>query len=321
MIRGYLARMTGFQSPLTPFLAQQRFTVLDGGLATELERRGHDLNDRLWSARLLIERPDAIRAVHLDYFRAGADIAVTASYQASFEGLAARGLSGAKAEAVLTRSVTLAREARDEFQSESDDPRRLPPLVAASIGAYGATLGDGSEYTGVYPATDRQLRAFHAARLDVLTAAGPDLLACETIPSRREAEVLADLLEERSGLPGWISFTGKDTKHVADGTPFAELVRSLGQARSVVALGLNCTPPHLIAPLLESAGDSGEKPFVVYPNAGSSWDAKAKQWNGEEAGESIPRLVDRWCDLGARVIGGCCRTTPDTIRGIRERLH
>ena len=312
--------MTGFQSPLTPFLARQRFVVLDGGLATELERRGHDLNDRLWSARLLIERPDAIRDVHLDYFRAGADVAVTASYQASFEGLAARGISGSKAEAVLARSVTLAREARDQFQSESVDPRRLPPLVAASIGAYGATLGDGSEYTGVYPVSDRQLRAFHAARLDVLAAAGADLLACETIPSRREAEVLADLLEERAGLPAWIAFTGKDGTLVADGTPFAELVRSIGQARSVVAVGLNCTPPQLIAPLLESAGDSSDTPFVLYPNAGSTWDAKAKVWRGEEAGESIPRLVDRWCDLGARMIGGCCLTTPDTIRGIRERL-
>ena len=312
--------MTGFQSPLTPFLARQRFVVLDGGLATELERRGHDLNDRLWSARLLIERPDAIRDVHLDYFRAGADVAVTASYQASFEGLAARGISGSKAEAVLARSVTLAREARDQFQSESVDPRRLPPLVAASIGSYGATLGDGSEYTGVYPVSDRQLRAFHAARLDVLAAAGADLLACETIPSRREAEVLADLLEERAGLPAWIAFTGKDGTLVADGTPFAELVRSIGQARSVVAVGLNCTPPQLIAPLLESAGDSSDTPFVLYPNAGSTWDAKAKVWRGEEAGESIPRLVDRWCDLGARMIGGCCRTTPDTIRGIRERL-
>jgi homocysteine S-methyltransferase len=313
--------MTGFQSPLTPFLAHQRFAVLDGGLATELERRGHDLKDPLWSARLLVEQPDAIRAVHLDYFRAGADIAISASYQASFKGLAARGLSGPKAEAVFTRSVTLAREARDQFQSESDDPCRLPPLVAASIGPYGAALGDGSEYTGAYRVTDRQLRDFHAVRLDVLAAAGPDLLACETIPSRQEAEVLADLLEQRAGLPAWFAFTGKDATRVADGTPFAELVRSIGQARSVVALGLNCTPPQLMAPLLESAGDSGEKPFVVYPNAGSSWDAKTKQWSGEEAGESIPRLVDRWCDLGARVIGGCCRTTPDTIRGIRERLH
>ena len=312
--------MTGFQSPLTPFLARQRFVVLDGGLATELERRGHNLNDPLWSARILVEQPDAIRAVHLDYLRAGAEIIVTASYQASFEGLAARGLSATAAEAVLTRSVTLAREARDQFQSESEDSGRMTPLVAASIGPYGASLGDGSEYTGVYRVTDRQLRAWHASRLEVLAAAGPDLLACETIPSRREAEVLADLLEQRSVMPAWISFAGKDATLVVDGTPFAELVASIGQAGPVVALGLNCTPPHLIAPLLQSVRDAGEKPFVVYPNAGSIWDAKSKQWRGEESAESIPRLVDRWYDLGARVIGGCCRTTPDTVRLIRERL-
>lgn len=313
--------MTGFQSPLTPFLAEQRFVVLDGGLATELERRGHDLRDPLWSARILVERPDAIRGVHLDYFQAGADIAVTASYQASFEGLAARGLGASAAEAVLTRSVTLAREARDQFWSECNDPRRRAPLVAASIGPYGAVMGDGSEYTGGYQVSDRQLRAFHAARLDVLVAAGPDLLACETIPSRREAEVLADLLEQRGDLPAWISFSGQDATSIADGTPFADLVRSLGQAGPVVAIGLNCTAPHLIAPLLQSGGDAGEKPLVVYPNGGSIWNARTKTWSGEESVESIPGLVDRWYDLGARVIGGCCRTTPDTIRRIRERLN
>ena len=312
--------MTGFQSPLTPFLAAQRFVVLDGGLATELERRGHNLNDPLWSARVLVEQPDAIRELHLDYLRAGADIVVSASYQVSFEGLAARNISAPAAEAVFIRSVSLAREAREQFQSESDGQRRLAPLVAASIGPYGATLGDGSEYTGVYRVSDRQLRAFHAARLDVLAAARPDLFACETIPSRREAEVLADLLEERATVPAWISFAGKDATRIADGTPFAAVVASLGQAGPVVAIGLNCTAPSLIAPLLQSAGNSGDKPFVVYPNAGSVYDAKTKLWSGEESAESIPRLVDRWYDLGARVIGGCCRTTPTTVGEIRERL-
>lgn len=312
--------MTEFPSPLTPFLAHQRFVVLDGGLATELERRGHDLNDALWSARILVDRPDAIRGVHLDYLKAGADVIVTASYQASFEGLAARNISATAAEAIFIRSVRLAQDARDQFQSESDDPRRLTPLVAASIGPYGAAMGDGSEYTGVYRVTDRQLRVFHATRLEVLAAAQPDLFACETIPSRREAEILADLLVERAALPAWVSFVGQDATRIADGTPFADLVASLGQAGPVVALGLNCTVPHLIAPLLQSGSDAGEKPFVVYPNAGSVYDAKTKQWSGEESIDLIPRLVDRWYDLGARVIGGCCRTTPKTVRDIRERL-
>ncbi len=313
--------MTEIQSPLAPILAAQRFVVLDGGLGTELEHRGHNVTDPLWSAVLLIDRPAALHAVHLDYFRAGADIVVTASYQLSFEGLAAHNLSATAAEAVFVRSIRLAQDARDQFQSESDDPRRLRPLVAASVGPYGATRGDGSEYTGVCGISDRQLRAFHAARLDVLVSAAPDLLACETIPSRREAEILADLLVERATTPAWISLVGKNGTLLADGTPFAAVVASLGAAGPVVAIGLNCTAPQWIAPLLQSGGEAGEKPFVVYPNGGSVYDAKTKLWSGEESADSIPRLIDKWYDLGARVIGGCCRTTPKTVREIRERLE
>jgi len=309
---------------LATLLARQRFAVLDGGLATELERRGADLRDALWSARLLLDAPALIRDVHLDYFRAGADVAVTATYQASFPSLARRGLDGRQTEQVLRLAVRLAVEARERFLEEEaagEEPARtVAPLVAASIGPYGAYLHDGSEYRGEYGLTDRELKAFHRERLTILAEGGVDLLACETIPSRREAEVLVDLLERRGDVTAWISFTGRDERRIADGTPFVDCVQALAGAGSVVAIGVNCTPPPLIAPLLQSAAGATERPFVVYPNGGGSYDAGSGRWHGDSIADSIPERVPEWWNLGARLIGGCCRTTPATIREIRLRL-
>ena len=178
-------------------------TVLDGGLATELEARGHDLSDRLWSARLLLSEPDAIEEVHLAYFRAGARVAITASYQASVEGFAAAGLDRPTALEAIRRSVELAQRARRRFLEEEAaagrDPGRV--LVAGSVGPYGAMLADGSEYRGDYDPGDAALEAFHRPRIDALVAAGADLLAIETIPTLREARVLVRLLD-RDRRPG-----------------------------------------------------------------------------------------------------------------------
>jgi homocysteine S-methyltransferase len=147
--------------------------VLDGGLATQLERLGADLRDELWSARLLIDDPGLIRRVHLDYFEAGADLAITASYQASFEGFARRGIDRAQAVRLLHRSVAIAREAAAEHASKTG----TIPLVAASIGPYGAVLADGSEYDGRYGKTVDELIEFHRPRIEVFLDAEPDLLA------------------------------------------------------------------------------------------------------------------------------------------------
>ena len=193
--------------PFAPFLDRQPFLVLDGGLATELERKGFDLADPLWSARLLMDTPDAIRSVHLDYLDAGADVIIGASYQATTQALLRRGLTTAQAETILIRSVTLAREALEEFLAAGSATERLAPLVAASIGPYGAWLADGSEYRGDYGLTERELRAFHRPRFEILAGAGADLLALETIPSRREAEALVNLMEASGKVRGWLSFT------------------------------------------------------------------------------------------------------------------
>ena len=186
--------------PVGSFLAKRPLMILDGALATELERRGANLTDPLWSAKCLIERPDLIRDVHFDYFRAGADVATTATYQATFEGFARRGIDGSAAARLMCDAVTLAAAARDEFWSvDTHRTGRSKPLVAASIGPYGAMLADGSEYRGRYVLDDDALADFHRPRLRVLAHAGADLLACETLPCLREARVLANLLREFPG--------------------------------------------------------------------------------------------------------------------------
>ena len=277
--------------------------LLDGGLATELERRGHDLSDDLWSARLLLDDPGEVRATHLAFYRAGARVATTASYQASFPGFAARGLSRGDAAALMRRSVTLAREAAEV--AEGDDG--VPRLVAASVGPYGAVLADGAEYTGAYGVPSAFLRDFHAERLEVLAAAGADLLAVETIPSEQEVTVLLDVLSSvRPPVPAWLSLTCADATSTRAGEPVS---RVFGLARgqdAVLAVGVNCTAPPHVETLVSAAVAASGRPAVAYPNSGESWDGATRTWGGDGAVVDVA-LAQRWVAAGARYVGGCCR--------------
>ena len=288
--------------------------VLDGGLATELERRGADLRDELWSARLLIENPDLIRDVHLAYFEAGADVAITASYQASFEGFARRGLNARQGSALLRRSVDLAREAAAERRGT--DPTAPAPLVAASIGPYGAALADGSEYVGNYGLGTDELIAFHRPRLEALLDGGPDVLAIETIPSIAEAEAIARLLEDYDGASAWVSFSCRDHERISDGTPIAEAARVAASSDRVLAVGVNCTPPGFVPDLLDATRSVTDRSLVAYPNLGSTWDAEARTWRAEGPRPDFGAESLRWRKAGATIIGGCCGTTPEDVAAI-----
>ncbi len=303
--------------PLRNFLAERPFIVLDGALATELERRGMDLRDPLWSAKCLIERPELIRAVHLDYFRAGADIATTATYQATFEAFGRRGLTREAAAQLMQGAVALAAAARDEFwAAESNRPGRLRPLVAASIGPYGAMLADGSEYRGRYALDTQALADFHEPRLRTLAEAGADLLAFETIPCLREAMVLARLLQDFPDLTAWLSFSCRDEEHNSEGEDLGDCVAALEDYAQIAAVGVNCTPPRFMTPLLRRMRRRTAKPLVVYPNSGESYDASSKRWAGGGGALPLGAQVRLWRAEGARLIGGCCRTGPDDIREV-----
>jgi homocysteine S-methyltransferase len=295
--------------------------ILDGALATELQRRGADLNDPLWSARVLLEQPELIRAVHRDYFAAGADVATTASYQASFEGFARRGVDAAGAAQLMRDSVALAIAARQEFWNDgSGHGDRLRPLIAASVGPYGAMLADGSEYRGHYGLSERQLMAFHRPRLQVLAGSGADLLACETLPSLREAVALARLLEAFPEGAAWISFSCRDGELTCEGQPIGQCVAALNGFAQVVGVGVNCTAPQYLESLLRRMREHTDKPLLAYPNSGEHYDPGTKRWCGSAEGGAIDTQARRWRTAGARLIGGCCRTTPDDIRRMRAGL-
>jgi homocysteine S-methyltransferase len=307
-------------NPIANILEAQNVVILDGALATELERRVCDLNDPLWSARVLLETPELIRQVHADYFLAGADCAITASYQATFEGFARRGLSASQAADLMRLSVQLAIQARDTFWAVPENRiGRVKPFVAASVGPYGAFLADGSEYHGDYGLSELELMAFHRPRMAVL-ASGADILACETIPSLLEATALAKLLEEFPSVNAWISFSAKDGVHVNNGETFAECVQALEGFPQVIAVGVNCTAPQFIADLVGSARGLTQKPIVVYPNSGETYNATSKNWNGESTCQSFATEARVWFEAGANMIGGCCRTNPDHIRALRLEL-
>jgi homocysteine S-methyltransferase len=289
--------------------------VLDGGLATQLERRGNDLSDDLWSARLLLDDPDEVVAAHLDFFRAGAQVATSASYQASVAGFAARGIETEQAQTLILRSVELAGRARERMLAERDGPG--PDLrVAASVGPYGAVLADGSEYTGDYGISSRALRDFHGSRLELLAGSGADLLAVETLPSLQEVEVLVGLIDELApGVPVWVSVTCADAGRTRHGEPVADAFAAAAASRHVTALGVNCTAPEHALELVGAAASTG-KPVVVYPNSGEGWDAARRRWNPSGGSDVDGSSARRWVAAGARYVGGCCRVTPEQISDI-----
>ena len=311
------------KSPLAVFLEMQGFVLLDGGLATELEKRGHNLNTKLWSAGLLNSHPDEIRAVHRAYLEAGADCIISATYQATVPGFIAAGLSGKKAKSLIQKAVEIARDARDEYFASCRNRNRgkTRPLIAASIGPYGAYLADGSEFRGNYSISPQQLRSFHESRWEILADSGADLFACETIPSFAEALVLRDLLQATPHVFAWVSFSCIDGQRISDGTPIRECTALFEECEQVVAVGINCTAPKFIPSLItEARKGTPTKPVVVYPNLGETYDDTRRAWIGASESVNFAKAAIEWFQLGARLLGGCCRTTPNHIAEMRSSL-
>ncbi|QDY42767.1 homocysteine S-methyltransferase [Candidatus Pantoea soli] len=301
-------------NPIAEALAQTETLILDGALATELEARGCDLADTLWSAKVLMENPQLIYQVHYDYFAAGANVAITASYQATPRGFAARGLDSGQASALIRESVTLARRARDAYLADSGT--RAPLLVAGSVGPYGAYLANGAEYRGDYALPAAEMKDFHRPRVAALLEAGVDLLACETLPSFGEAQALISLLAEFPDSCAWFSFTLRDAQHISDGTPLSKVAEIVNAAPQVMALGINCVALESVTPALQTLQRLTTKPLLVYPNSGEQYDATTKTWHSAPSGCTLQDRFSEWQQAGARLIGGCCRTTPQDIAAI-----
>ncbi len=301
-------------------ISSERVAILDGGLATELEARGHDLADPLWSARVLLGEPEAIADVHRAYFAAGATIATTASYQATVPGFERVGLDRAAALQAISRAVELARRARDEHATTTGArPGHL--LVAGSVGPYGAMLANGSEYRGDYDPGPATLRDVHAPRIEALLEGGVDLLALETIPTVREAEVLVRLVAE-SGAQAWLSYQCRDGRSTAAGERIDTAVSLVDDVPTIVAVGVNCTAPRHLPGLLAAAASATTRPLIAYPNDGDRWDPAARSWVGSEPEAAFdPVTVAGWTRFGATWLGGCCGTGPTEIGALAAALR
>ncbi|EMD96932.1 hypothetical protein COCC4DRAFT_32957 [Bipolaris maydis ATCC 48331] len=309
---------------ISNLIAEGMPIILDGALATYLETLGANISGALWSAEILIANPSLIRKTHVDYYRAGANVAITASYQASLDGLVKHlGLSEQDAKSVVKKSVELAQEARSQYITEANADVQDKLFVAGSVGPYGAFLADGSEYRGDYVVPKEKMKDFHRGRIQALVEAGVDILACETIPSKAETEALIDLLtSEFPSSEAWFSFTLRDGSHISDGTPLSEIVALFKGVEQVVSLGFNCVPDDVaLVALQELKPLVKEGTMVVYPNSGEQWNAKAREWEGKRTeGSTLAKKTEEWRDAGAGLIGGCCRTTPEDIAVMKQAL-
>jgi homocysteine S-methyltransferase len=292
---------------------RSRRVLLDGGLSTALERAGHRLDGALWTARLLADQPDALIAAHSSYLEAGAEVLITASYQASVEGFVAAGVTRSDARHLIMSSTTVARRAIDRVDADAAGTRRY---VAASVGPYGATLHDGSEYHGNYDVDWQHVRRFHRERLEILIDSGPDLLAVETIPSLAEAEIVLDEASRVSTLPMWLSLSCRNGSSTCHGEPIADVGERLASHDQVVAIGVNCTAPEYVHDLLVALGPAARGAgtrLIAYSNHGGRWDGT--QWHGT-AELDVETHVPAWLAAGATIIGGCCGIGPTEIARI-----
>ncbi|MGA7245153.1 MAG: homocysteine S-methyltransferase [Terracidiphilus sp.] len=289
--------------------------VLDGGMASELEYLGADINGPLWSANVLEDAPEKIVAVHRAYIEAGAECVETASYQVSRMGYAEVGLDPRRADAALLRSVELAREAAAGFPDRNI-------VIAASLGPYGAALHNGAEYHGNYTCTFADLVQFHADRIEILANASgresPDVFAFETLPSLAEAEAIGQALAPRPELAAWFAFTCRDAEHVAHGELLRQCAAAVAAFPQTLAIGVNCTHPTLISGLIAELRAASDKPIVVYPNSGEGWDAEARCWTGRSDPVAYGAKATEWFASGAQIIGGCCRTRPAHVRQVAD---
>ena len=290
--------------------------LIDGGLSNSLEIEGSDLNHEMWYANLLEKSPESLIKAHYTYLISGAKCIITSSYQASILGFMNLGHDKNMSERLLLKSISLAEEAINRFDSKG-----TRPLIAISIGPYGAYLSNGSEYYGNYDVSDDVLYDFHFERIKLLDSSSADFFACETIPSLQEAKVLSEILRG-TNKSAWISFSCKDSSSINDGNNIEECIAFLANHPNIFAVGVNCTSPEYISDLIRSIKkESLDKKIVVYPNSGENYNPDSKCWTGKSDIDFFTDMAKEWIDLGVDIIGGCCRVGPKHILNLSKMLN
>jgi len=299
---------------------QKPILIIDGAMGTQLEARGHDVNDDLWSAKILAEDPAAIEQIHYDYFKAGADIGMSCSYQATIPGFMSAGYSQEEAEDLIRLSMKLLIDARERWwNDEGKDSGRPYPLVCGDIGPYGAYITGGEEYIGSYHQSEEEYREFHLPRIKLLMEAGAEFFVCETIPKLEEAVALGKMLDELE-QDYWLTFTFKDGQHISEGKTIPEVVEAVGDFKHLKGIGANCIPPAIATEIVETFKRLTHIPVVIYPNTGEVYDGHKRIWLGDKDPRPFGARAVDWKKAGATVIGGCCRTSEKDIIAICENV-
>lgn len=303
--------------------------VLDGGLGTAMQSKGADLDRELWSAHFIKEDPQIIQTVHREYYEAGADIVITASYQASVDLFMKVFKLGAESEAeeLIAKSVEIAARAKAEVGGAS----KRDLLVAASVGPYGACLCGGEEYHGRYGEElgEKFLEDWHRRRFEILVdRTDADILAIETIPCLTEVRALLNLLPSRPKAKAWISVSCTDEHTLRSGeklADFVQAVESKDKLGQVEAIGVNCTPPKFLPAIISQIRSQTSRAIVVYPNNGDIYDGERRVWlevGDKKNPEAYANEALKWKEAGSPIIiGGCCMTDRHIIRAMSDTLR
>jgi len=291
---------------------KKEIKLLDGSLSYPLEKQGYNLNKKLWTGDALINDPNVIKKIHKDYLVAGVDFISTSTYQISYRVLKEMGYNLNEIKDIFKRSVDLVQDAIEETKIK----RKVK--IVGSYGPFGASLSDGSEYTGKYKTSDEIIMSYHIDNMNIIKELGIDIILYETIPCLREIEILSKVVEEYK-KEVWISFTCNKDLEFRDGTSIMKACKIISSIENISTIGINCFSPLLAEKAIKKLKKNSNKKILIYPNSGEIYNNKDKNWYGEKYFDNS--MIKKWLALSPDIIGGCCRVGFEDIQNMRKEIN
>jgi len=291
---------------------KKEIKLLDGSLSYPLEKKGYNLNKKLWTGDALINDPSVIKKIHKDYLVAGVDFISTSTYQISYRVLKEMGYNLNEIKDIFKRSVDLVQDAIEETKIK----RKVK--IVGSYGPFGASLSDGSEYTGKYKTSDEIIMSYHIDNMNIIKELDIDIILYETIPCLREIEILSKVVEEYK-KEVWISFTCNKDLEFRDGTSIMKACKIISSIENISTIGINCFSPLLAEKAIKKLKKNSNKKILIYPNSGEIYNNKDKDWYGEKYFDNS--MIKKWLALSPDIIGGCCRVGFEDIQNMRKEIN
>jgi homocysteine S-methyltransferase len=278
--------------------------LLDAAMGTELQRRDANTSLPLWSARALLEDPELVWTIHGDEVAGGAEIVTANTFRTHARSLARAGLE-ARAGELSALAVRLAHQAASVRGREIFVAGSLSPLEDC--------------YRPDRTPDQESVEREHTAQARFLAEAGVDLILAETHNSIREAAAAARAVKA-TGLPVVVSLVSDGEGRLLSGETLEDAVAALTPLEPD-AIGVNCVPAaRLAGDLARLAAVAGGRALAAYGNLGLPADEKGWAFQDDMPPEAYAAEAARWLDLGARIVGGCCGTTPEHTRAVRRLL-